>query len=69
VTSQISGGGTITVAVDVIVFTGDIIDEIDDVGAVSANGTSPGIFAGTVSSPRVLVNLETTKDPVTLRLS
>jgi hypothetical protein len=58
-----------TLAVIVIVFTGDIIDEIVDVGAVSVKGASPGIFAGTVSAPSVLVNLLTSSTPVTLWLA
>jgi hypothetical protein len=46
-----------TLTVDVIVFTGDMIDEIVDVGAVSVNGPSLGIFAGTVKAPRVDTSL------------
>jgi hypothetical protein len=58
-----------TLAVIVIVFTGDIIDEIVDVGVVRTNGGSPGIFAGTVSAPRVDDNLLTSSTPVTLWLA
>jgi hypothetical protein len=42
------------------------MDEIDDVGAVRANGASFMTFAGTVSAPSVDENLDTTSDPVTL---
>ena len=52
--------------VDVIVFTGDIMDEMDDVGAVSVNGGSFISFAGTVSAPKVLTILFTTNDAVVL---
>ena len=47
-------------------FTGDIIDEIVDVGAVSVKGASLGAFAGTVSAPRVLPILFTTSVAVIL---
>ena len=44
------------------------MDETDDVGAVSVNGTSFMAFAGTVSAPSVLSTLLTTNDAVMLSL-
>jgi hypothetical protein len=56
-------------AVDVIVFTGDIMDDTDDVGAVSVNGASPTNFAGIVSVPSVESILGTSSIALTLLLA
>ena len=64
----ISGGGTIRLAVEVIVEIGDMIEEIVDVGAVKINGGSPKFLLGIVSAPSVEVTLFTVNVAVVERL-